>query len=122
MALKFFITSQADGVAHLAGEGEATSTDFVPGALNPLEAVLGPGWNSRRVIVNMDQVTYLDSSAIGWLITSQKAFRAAGGYIVLHSLQPRVKQVLAMLRFERVVPLADNAEAAREMIAAGAIC
>ena len=70
----------------------------------------------------MDQVTYLDSSAIGWLITSQKAFRAAGGYIVLHSLQPRVKQVLAMLRFERVVPLADNAEAAREMIAAGAIC
>ncbi|MCL2648005.1 MAG: STAS domain-containing protein [Phycisphaerales bacterium] len=81
----------------------------------PFESFLGKDWASHAVLLDMEQIDYLDSSSVGWLIASQKAFHAAGGTLVLYSLQPRIRQLLTMLRIERVVPLAEDLAAAKAM-------
>jgi len=83
----------------------------------PFEACLGKDWADKTVLLDMERVDYLDSASVGWLIASQKSFRTAGGKFVLYSLQPRIRQLLAMLRIERVVPLAEDLAAARAMVA-----
>jgi anti-anti-sigma factor len=117
VALKLFFLSEEGGVAHLAAEGDVTAVDLHQNALSPFAQVLGQAWNSRRVLVNMEQVSYLDSCGIGWLISTQKAFRAGGGYLAMHSLQPQVKQLLGLLKLDRVVPMSENAAGGREALA-----
>ena len=81
----------------------------------PFEASLGKEWAARTVLMDMERIDYLDSASVGWLIASQKAFRAAGGKLVLYALQPRIRQLLTMLRVERIVPLAEDLAAARNV-------
>lgn len=116
MPFKLSLLSEESGVYHLAAEGEATVLDFSVNRPSPFEQILGPAWASRRVLLDMERLAYLDSSAIGWLITSQKAFRGAGGFLAMHSLQPQVRNLLNMLKLDRIVPMADHAEAGFDAI------
>ncbi|HVS71840.1 MAG TPA: STAS domain-containing protein [Phycisphaerae bacterium] len=113
---KLFLLSEDAGVYHLAAEGEATALDFTAAGPSAFEQILGPNWTARRVLLDMDRLSYLDSTAIGWLITSQKAFRSGGGFLAMHSLQPQVRNLLNLLKFERVVPMAEHAQAGLEAI------
>ncbi len=117
MPLKLSFLSEEAGVTHLAAEGDITAVDLHSNALSPFQPILGQTWNTRRVLVNMENVSYLDSCGIGWLISTQKAFRAAGGYLAMHSLQPQVRQLLNLLKLDRVVPITDGAAAGREALA-----
>jgi anti-anti-sigma factor len=103
-------------IAHIAAEGEATAVDFQLAGAHHFDSLLGNDWDARLVLLNMERVSYIDSSAIGWLITAQRSFRNAGGRLVLHSLAPAVRNVLQMLKFERVVPLAPTADAGRALL------
>ncbi len=109
---------ERDGFVKLVVDGTVTSADFSPDGKNPLEGVLGPTWNTFRVVMDMAQVVYADSSAIGWLISSQKSFKDAGGAIAVYHLQPAVKQVFDLLKVGKVVPLCENELAARAAIGA----
>jgi anti-anti-sigma factor len=101
-----------DGVVHIAAHGDAETTDFSASKLAHFDALLGGDWAAKRVVLNMENVPYLVSAAIGWLLMSQKGFRAAGGALVLHSAQPAVANVLKLLKVERVIPIAaDEASA-----------
>jgi len=112
----FSLINNEDGIAHLSAQGDATAVDFRPTAAHHFDALLGEDWPSRRVLLNMERVPYIDSSAIGWLIHAQRAFRAAGGKLVLHSISPSVRNVLDLLKIGRVVPLAPTADAGRSLL------
>jgi len=84
----------------------------------PFESCLGKDWAAQNVLLDMERIDYLDSASVGWLIASQKAFRDAGGTLILYSLQPRIRQLLTMLRIERIVPLAEDLSAAQAMVCA----
>ncbi|MGN6367012.1 MAG: STAS domain-containing protein [Phycisphaerae bacterium] len=116
MPFSFSLLSKNDGIAHLAAEGAATAVDFRPAGPHHFDNLLGGDWPSKRVLVNMERVPCIDSSAIGWLIHAQRAFRAAGGQLVLHSLSPAVKNVLELLKFSRLVPLAPSEHEARQLL------
>ena len=107
---------ERDGFVKLTAEGTVTTADFGADGKNPIETVLGPAWNTFRVLLDMASVSYIDSSAIGWLIGSQKAFREKGGAFAVYHLQPSVRQVLDLLKVGRVVPLCENELSAREVI------
>jgi anti-anti-sigma factor len=100
------------GIVHIAAHGEAQTTDFSASKLGHFDAVLGAQWATQRVALNMDNVPYLVSAAIGWLLTSQKQFREAGGMVVLHSVQPNVLNILKLLKVERVIPIVADEKAA----------
>ena len=112
------VSIERDGVIRVASEGNITSADFQADGPNPLHALLGQTWSSNRVLLNFDRTNYIDSTAIGWLISCHKEFRANGGTLVVHSVQPQVRQVLDLLKIGKVVPLAENEAAARAMVAA----
>lgn len=109
---------EPSGVVKLAAEGQVTATDFDASGKNPIEAVLGPAWTTFRVLLDLGSVSYIDSSAIGWLIGTQKAFRDKGGSFAVYRVQPAVKQVLDLLKVGRVVPLCENEQTARTAVGA----
>jgi anti-anti-sigma factor len=113
------VSIEKDGLVRVAAEGPITAADFHTGERNPFEAVLGENWRGSRALLNMTDVTYIDSSAIGWLIGSSKSFKDGGGSLVIHSVQPGVRQILDVLKIGRIVPLVENEPAAREMALGG---
>ena len=114
------VAEETSGVILLAADGEAVASSH---DVNPyrFDSLLGPSWTSRTILLDFEHVTYLDSAAVGWLIASQKSFRAAGGKLILHSPQPQIRQLLAMLKIERIIPIAADLAAARNLLAFPAI-
>ncbi len=102
-----------DGVIHLGAEGQITSLDFHEQNRNPLEALIGTDWPRNRVILDLDHVSYVDSTAIGWLVSCHKKFKEAGGMMILHSIHPSVQQVFDMLKIGTLFPLASDRDAAK---------
>ena len=110
------VSIEKGGVIRVAAEGEVTADDFEDPNDNPLGKLLGTTWSNNNVLLDLSRVTYIDSSAIGWLISCSRAFKAGGGRFVAHSVQPAVKQILDMLRIGQVVPLAPDETAARALL------
>ncbi len=113
MQLKLNSQWQED-VLQVATTGRITARELV-GSLdrNPLAELLGPGWASRKVALDMDDTEFVDSAAIGWLIQSHRDFQRAGGGIVLHSIRPPVRQVFDLLKVGAAVPIRDSPAAAK---------
>jgi anti-anti-sigma factor len=110
------VAIEKEGLVKLAATGEITAANFDPSGKNPLERLLGQNWSSFRVIVDMRQTTYVDSSAIGWLLASNKSFKQNGGALVVHDVPPTIRQMLDLLKVGKVVSIAESAAAAREII------
>jgi anti-anti-sigma factor len=112
------VSIEKAGFIRLVAEGEITSRDFLDANKNPLETVLGANWASNNVILSLEKTSFIDSSAIGWLIDCQRKTKAAGGKFVLHSAPPRVRDVFDLLKMRAVLNLKDNEQAAREVFTA----
>jgi stage II sporulation protein AA (anti-sigma F factor antagonist) len=78
-----------------------------------IEMLLGRPGYSRKVLLNLEKTTYIDSTGIGWLLMNHKRFLQAGGKLVLHSIPPMVYQVLQLLNLPSIVSMATNEATAR---------
>lgn len=114
------LSIEKDGIIRVANEGPILAGDFDPLGKNPLENALGVTWSTMKVLLDFSRTDYVDSSAVGWLIGTQKAFKEAGGTLVVHSIQPSVKQIFDLLKIGRVVPLVSDESEARELAIGGA--
>ncbi len=81
-------------------EGNLSRLDLAEN-LSPFEHFLGPGGFARQVQLNLEQVEFIDSNGIGWLVECHKRFRAAGGGLSLCKLPPRILQVLQFCKLDR---------------------
>ena len=115
--MKLSLTSITNGLVRVSAAGEITVRDFDADCSDPLAVLLGERWAAHRVVVDMSGVSFVDSTALGWFITWRRQFEKGGGMLVLHSVQPRVRQVLDMLKVGRVLPLAANEAAALKLAA-----
>lgn len=113
------VSIEKQGLIRVAVDGNITSGDLDADSANPLAKLLGETWSSNTVLLDLSRVSYIDSSAIGWLITCHRAFKEAGGTFIVHSIQPAVRQIMDMLRIGKVVTLAEDATAARELAIGG---
>ncbi len=80
-----------------------------------LRTLTGPNGYTRKVLVNLEDVRYIDSSGIGWLLSSHKRFERAGGKLVLHSVPESVQLTLKILRLDSILNIAENESAAAVM-------
>jgi anti-anti-sigma factor len=103
--------SERDGITTVAIAGRITFSTLEPGQ-DPLAREM-PDVYTRRVMLDLAGTEYIDSTGVSWLLTCHKRCREAGGRLVLVSLNPLVKQVLQVLKLDRVLHVADNAEKAR---------
>jgi anti-anti-sigma factor len=67
---------------------------------------------ARRLILDMGEVPYMDSSALAVLVEALKKLTKAGGKVVLFNLQPRVRGLIEIARLTTVLGIAkDEGEA-----------
>lgn len=67
---------------------------------------------TTRLILNMTQVPYMDSSALAVLVEALKKLLKSGGRVFLFSLQPRVKGLIEIARLGTIFQICkDEAEA-----------
>lgn len=107
---------EKDGIVKIATSGNITGADIDTTGPNPMEGILGKNWTQSRVILNMEDTQFVDSSAIGWLIGTSKQLKDGGGILVMYNVQPSVRQVLDLLRVGRVVPLVEDESAAKAIV------
>ncbi|MCZ9883039.1 STAS domain-containing protein [Arthrobacter sp. B2a2-09] len=67
---------------------------------------------ASRVVVNLEDTVFMDSSGLGALIGCLKAARQAGGDLRISGVQAQVKMVLELTNMDRVLTSYPTAEAA----------
>lgn len=117
MSLK--LVSNQDGVASL-NCGDDMNALTMCEEFTELKDLVGSDWASQKVALGFSQASYIDSAAIGWLLSLHKAMDQAGGKLVLHSMSPSVRRVLTMMRLESVLNLADDHPQAVALLKKGA--
>jgi anti-sigma B factor antagonist len=104
-------TARQEGDAVLAavrGEIDLHNSPDLRGALLELVTKAQP----KRLIMNLAQVPYMDSSAIAVFVETLQKLRKAGGKLYLTNLQPRVQGLLEIARLDTIFVLcADENEA-----------
>jgi anti-anti-sigma factor len=60
---------------------------------------------ARLMVIDLSQVSYLDSASIGCLMDVHRLLQEKGGALRLAGLQPRVETMIAMTGVHKIVPL-----------------
>jgi anti-sigma B factor antagonist len=68
--------------------------------------------NPKRLVLNVADVPYMDSSAIAVLVEALQKLRKSGGKVYLTNLQPRVQGLLEIARLDTVFQLVKDDEEA----------
>jgi anti-anti-sigma factor len=108
------MVSTDDDITRIQNEGDITQMDFRAGA-DVLCDLLGTDCYKRKILLSLERTSYIDSTAIGWIVRSHKYCKEAGGKLVIHSISPSVLQVLRLLRLPDILHLAENDAAARAL-------
>jgi len=99
-------TRQVDGVTILdlsgritLGEGSVTLRDAV-------RDLLAKG--SKKILLNLANITYIDSSGIGELVSAFTSVKNAGGELKLLNLTQKVHDLLQITKLYTVFDIWDN--------------
>ncbi len=59
----------------------------------------------RFVILNMTEVSFIDSAALGWLVLSQRRFQRIGGKLCIVAYQGFVRDILELTEISEWIPV-----------------
>jgi anti-sigma B factor antagonist len=85
------------------GEGGATLRDEV-------RKLLAKG--SKKIVLNLGEVNYIDSSGLGELVSAYTAVKNAGGELKLLNLTSKVRDLLVITKLVTVFDVKDDEAAA----------
>ncbi len=68
--------------------------------------------NGKRIILNLHNVNYIDSSGIGELVSTYTTVTNSGGELKLLSLTNKIQELLAITKLLTVFQVFDNEKAA----------
>lgn len=108
MSIRLSQQDETNGILQIRAEGRLIGSDFDPQSANPLDELLGPGWQHRRIALDLSEASFIDSSALGWLLLCKKRLDAGGGRMVLHSAPQPIQEVFRMMRMQKVLPLFED--------------
>src|SRR4051794_33690274 len=94
-------STDPSGPARVKCVGQISQSRFA-GTTDPLIDLLGPDGLKRTVQLDLEQVDYVDSSGMGWLVGSHRRCTEAGGQLVLCRVPPVVEQVLKFCGLENL--------------------
>lgn len=109
MALEYFDWEVGDVfVLHLQGPitlGEATST-----LRQLVQDTIAAG--HTKILLNMAEVYYIDSSGLGELVTASTAAKSQGAKLKLMKLAPRVEDLIQLTKLYQVIEVFPDEESA----------
>ena len=104
-------TRRRDDVAVIDLAGPITLGDNSQSFRDTVRELLASG--ERRILLNMSDVAFVDSSGLAALVSSLAAVTRSGGQLKLVHLQGRVTELIRLTRLTPVLEAFDNeAEAA----------
>jgi len=80
--------------------------------LPPLDEFLTPEVCARNVLLSLEDVVFVDSRSIGWLLAVHDRFRQGGGKLTVHSIRPQAQESLGFLHLNDVFNIAEDKSAA----------
>jgi len=109
------LSDDTDDVVRLLAEDRVIRGDPSPdlGEITDLLAERGYGC---RVLLNLTDTEFIDSSGLSWLLECHQKFSEAGGTLVIHSVPPTVLDTLKMMRLELVLHVAEDESAALKLV------
>ena len=109
MALK--ITERVvDGVAVEELEGRIVLGEESSALREKVKSLLAAG--QKKIVLNMDNVTYIDSSGLGALVASHTSARTQGATLKLSNLGSKFQEILQITKLLTVFEVYDSEAAA----------
>jgi anti-sigma B factor antagonist len=103
-------TRQVDGITVLDLSGRITLGEGSVILRDTIREVLGKG--EKKILLNLGDVTYIDSSGIGELVSAFTAVRKEGGELKLLNLTKKVHDLLQITKLYTVFDVKDDEAAA----------
>ena len=85
----------------------------------PLHAALGYDTYNRRIMLDLSEVSAIDTSGLSWLLLVNKRLDYFAGKLVVYSLSPAVRSLLRVLNLQAVLTIANNEDAAEAILTGG---
>ena len=99
MALKM-TERVVDGVVVVALEGRIVLGEESNALREKVKSLLAAG--QKKIVLNMDNVTYIDSSGLGTLVASHSSARAQGASLKLCNLGSKFQEILQVTKLVTV--------------------
>ena len=102
----------SDGVLEFAIAGDIIQAYVNPSVTSQFDEISGEPVFDRQVVLDVSDVTFLDSNGIGWFVALDNQFRKAGGKLMLHSPSPVLQRIFAMMKMTTVISVASTRDKA----------
>ena len=99
-------TRQVDGIAIMDCSGRITLGEGSVQLRDSVRDLLGKG--SKQILLNLGDVTYIDSSGIGELVSAFTTVRNQGGDLKLLNLTKKVHDLLQITKLYTVFDVKDD--------------
>ena len=109
MALKI-TQREVDGVDVLALEGRIVLGEESNALRESVKSLLAKG--QKKIVLNMTNVTYIDSAGLGTLVASHHSAKAQGAGLRLSNLGAKFQEVLQVTKLLTVFDVYDSEAAA----------
>lgn len=103
-------TRQVDGVTIIDLSGRITLGEGSVVLRDTIRDVVGQG--NKKILLNLGDVTYIDSSGIGELVSAFTSVRNQGGELKLLNLTKKVHDLLQITKLYTVFDIKDDEAAA----------
>lgn len=103
-------TRQVDGISVMDLSGRITLGEGSVILRDKIRELLGQG--EKKILLNLGDVTYIDSSGIGELVSAFTAVRKEGGELKLLNLTKKVHDLLQITKLYTVFDVKDDEAAA----------
>jgi len=72
--------------------------------LKALDQAMLDSPSAKSLVIDLGGVDFIDSRAVGGLIRARKQMAARGGELFLSEARPAVKDIITLLRLDKVLP------------------
>jgi len=115
--VNFQISDQEiDGETHLIELGGEVDLYTAPEFKERMVQVIEDG--KKRVVVDLSEATFIDSTTLGVLVGGVKRLRPTGGSLALVCTDQNIQKIFEITGLDRVFPIHETREAALAAVAA----
>lgn len=101
MNLEYTNTTDEDIMVKLQGEMDAQGCTHI----RPELEQIADSKTSNNVVLNLGQVSFLDSSGIGVIVFLYKRLKAQGRKLEIVGVQGQPQELMELLRIDKVIPV-----------------
>ncbi len=99
-------TRQIEGITIVELSGRITLGEASAGLRETIAELVAQG--NKKILLNLGEVTYIDSSGIGGLVSAFNLTRGQGGELKLVNLTHKVHDLLRMTKLDTLFDIQDD--------------